>query len=305
MGSYAVIDMGTNSIRLLLAEIDASGRIVESKSALEMTRLGKGVDKTRNLSQESMDATVEALKQYKAMAEAFLVEKIHIIATSAVRDANNRDMFLRRVKEDVGLEIDVISGDEEARLGFLGVLGGTENTEGDLLVIDIGGGSTEFIVGNSDGIHYSVSKDVGAVRMTDKHLSKRYVASSERLMLVDDITSILETTMADLENQTVNHVIGIGGTITTLAAMVHKVAVYDPEKIHNTVITLEEIKYWVGKLEVMTLEERKEIVGLQPKRADIIYAGGMILLNSMEQLGLKSIKISDYDNLEGCLFDRL
>ena len=170
MEKRCVIDIGTNSIRMLTAEIK-NGNIVSSDKILEMTRIGEGVDNTKMLSSAAMDRSIDALKKLKKQALSEGIDDIKAIATSAVRDALNKDEFLKRAKLELDLDIEVISGEKEAELGFAGVISGIDREVKNVLVIDIGGGSTEFIIGNSKGIKYAKSLDVGAVRMTDKHVS--------------------------------------------------------------------------------------------------------------------------------------
>jgi len=299
MPNYAVIDMGTNSIRLLLAKVEG-GRIVESQKELEMTRLGKGVDETKLLSKESMDATVEAIKKFKAKAEAFGAEALKVIATSAVRDASNRASFVKRVLEETGVEIEVISGQTEAELGFKGVLAGVGSDE-PILVVDIGGGSTEFIVGDQKGIEFAVSKDVGAVRMTGKHFTKDPIIRGEKEDLIQNIDEILEETLELVKEHVYGQIVGIGGTLTTISTMKQEMQVYDSKKVQNSEVTKDDIERILNELEGMTQSERQNIPGLQPKRADIIYAGITIMDRILKKINKFDMIVSDSDNLEGVI----
>ncbi len=297
MPNYAVIDMGTNSIRLLLAKVE-DGRIVESQKELEMTRLGKGVDETKLLSKESMDATVTAIKKFKVKAEAFGAEALKVIATSAVRDASNRASFLKRVLEETGVEIEVISGQTEAELGFKGVLAGVGSHES-ILVVDIGGGSTEFIVGDQTGIEFAVSKDVGAVRMTGKHFTKDPIVKDEKEDLIKNIDEILEETLELVKEHAYGQIVGIGGTLTTISTMKQEMQVYDSKKVQNSEVTKDDIEKILNQLEGMTQAERQNIPGLQAKRADIIYAGITIMDRILKKINKFEMIVSDSDNLEG------
>ena len=194
----AAIDIGTNSIRLLKAEIE-NGQLRSGPKALNMTRIGEGVNETGVLSEAGMQRSVDALVGFEAEAKAWGAQKIFALATSAVRDAGNRDEFLNRVKKACGLEIEVISGEQEAKIGFLGVLAGVEDVEGSILVIDVGGGSTELIVGDAGGIMFAHSANVGAVRMTGKHITTDPIADSEYDAVMEDIALITKDVLADLK----------------------------------------------------------------------------------------------------------
>jgi len=297
---YCVIDIGTNSIRMLIAE--AVGKKLNIiKKDLEMTRIGKGVDKTKHLSQDGMDRTIEAIKKFKEAAQVKGVLNIYAIATSAVRDAENKLDFIDRVKRETGIEIQVISGEREAELGFKGVIGGI-GCNGNILTIDIGGGSTELILGNNKGIIFSKSIDIGAVRLTDKFVTTDPISEAELNLINNYIKSSIKDYLDRLKDFNIDKVVGIGGTITTLAAIKEEMSQYDRNKIHNSSLTLEDIKVSIIKFINMTNDERKNIRGLQPKRADIILAGSLILLHLMKGISKKEIIVSDYDNLEGFIF---
>lgn len=303
MAKYGIIDMGTNSVRLMLAKT-RNAEITYSEKHLEMTRLGQGVDETQVLSETSMQNTIDAVLEFKQKAREFGVETLKILATSAVRDAKNREAFIKRLKDRTGLIVEVISGDREAELGFIGVLAGLEH-DGDILVVDIGGGSTEFIIGGNNIIHFAVSENVGAVRMTGKHIFSDVVTSSEKESLVKDIDSIIHNTIESVKKYHFSKIVGIGGTITTISAMKQKMTVYDSKKIHNSEITKTDIDEMLRALGMLNNEERKKILGLASKRADIIYAGITIMERILKDLGKEKIIVSDYDNLEGCLYKEI
>lgn len=299
----AAIDIGTNSIRLLKAQI-INRKLISGDKSLSMTRIGEGVNETGQLSEAAMDRSVKALADFESEARAWGAEAIFALATSAVRDAANSAVFLKRVREACGLEIEVITGDVEARLGFMGVLAGAPDVTGNVLVIDVGGGSTELIVGNRDGIRFAKSVNVGAVRMTGKHVRSNPISDSEFKIMHSDIDEILSEAIGPLRDHDIDAVVGIGGTATTLGAMKLSMETYDRDRIQNSVVTLEETAGMVAQLKTLTVEERKHIKGLQPKRADIILAGAMVIEAVMTALDLSEMRISDYDNLEGCLIDK-
>lgn len=304
MPKHGVIDIGTNSIRLLIAETE-NGKIVNSKKQLEMTRIGKGVDKSKKLSIEGIERSIRALKKFKEVARRDGIKDIKVIATSAVRDAINKKEFLERVKNELDLDIEVISGEREAELGFWGVIYGSDKYIRDILVIDIGGGSTELIIGNTDGIKYRTSINIGAVRMTDKHISTDPIEEKQYVNLIKDIDIILEPVLETIKEFHINDIFGIGGTITTLAAIAQELKEYDKEKIHNYNLIIKEIETQISRFKTLSNDKRKEINGLQPKRADIILAGSSILHEILNSLGHETIKVSDYDNLEGYIFQNL
>ncbi len=302
MKKYSVIDIGSNSIRLLNTAVE-DNTIISSKKYLNMTRLGLNVDKTKMLSLESMEKSVEALKSYMSMIEEFGGEFLGAYATSAVRDSVNKKSFIDDVRDKVGIDINVISGEKEALLGYYGVLAGL-NEARRVLIIDIGGGSTELILGDRDKIHSAVSLNLGAVRMTDKFIRSDLILKEEKEELMSHIKSLISAQIKNIKDFKPEVVVGIGGTITTIGAIDLKMDEYDREKIHNHQINLDTIKTINKDLEHKTLEERMKISGLQPKRADIIYAGGMILEILLEASNLCDIKVSDFDNLEGALVEK-
>lgn len=300
----AAIDIGTNSIRLLKAEI-INGRLMSGNKELNMTRIGEGVNETGMLSEAGMERSVSALVDFENKAREWGAEKIYALATSAVRDSKNRDEFLKRVNDACGLNIEVISGDQEAKIGFLGVLAGVEEINGSILVIDVGGGSTELIVGDSDGIAFAHSANVGAVRMTGKHITTDPITNEEYALVERDIALITEDVLIELKRHNISKAIGIGGTATTLGAMKLEMETYDRFKIQNSSVDIEDISRINAELKALTVKERMELKGLQPKRADIILAGSMVIEHILSELGVDRMYVSDFDNLEGCLMEKL
>ncbi len=294
---YASIDVGTNSIRCLLAEIE-DGKLIGAEKKLEMTRIGEGVNATKQLQPARIISSTNAIKKFVDEAKAFSAENIFIMATSAVRDAENRNVFVDEVERATGYTVDVISGKQEADIGFKGVLAGSVSPERTKLVVDIGGGSTEFIIGNVEGIAFSKSINIGAVRMinmfgNDYKAMSKYI--DEQLKPVVDRISV----------EKIFDLIGIGGTVTTFLTMLKEIEHYKREFVHNQMITRGDIELLSDRLCSLTVEERKKCVGLDPKRADIIDAGGVILSRVMTLIHAEEMVISDYDNLEGYLFYRL
>ncbi|KXG73962.1 Ppx/GppA phosphatase family protein [Thermotalea metallivorans] len=304
MTKLAAIDIGTNSMRLLIARVK-DGKIIESFKDLETTRIGENVDKTGRLSIDAMERNIKALEKFVNIVRKERIENLSVIATSAVRDAENREEFLHRARKELGVEIQVISGDREAQLGFLGVSQGFEGNDEEILVLDIGGGSTEFILGNGVGIRHMTSVNVGAVRMTEKYI----VADPPRLQEIEDLKERVEhiilPTLVRLKEMRVDRVIGIGGTATTIAAVHKELKVYDREKVHHTELNLREVRNVLQKFMSVSLHERRKIPGLHPKRADVIIAGTIILDRILSLLEINTLCISEYDNLEGLIFEQL
>ncbi len=300
---HCVIDIGTNSVRMLIAEYHGSSiNIIKKK--MEMTRIGKGVDKTKLLSERGINETLESLKRFKKEANEEKVGTIYAIATSAVRDAKNKSDFIDRCKREVGINIEVIDGYREAELGFMGILGGLKYN-GNILAIDIGGGSTELIIGSSEGIKYSISIDIGAVRLTDRFITTDPITNNEFEDLKNNIQDNIRNPLQQIKKYSINKVAGIGGTITTLAAIKQNMEEYSREKIHSSILCIEDIDHMINRFMNMNNEQRKLINGLQPKRADIILTGAKILYEILENISKEEIIVSDYDNLEGFLFDNM
>ncbi|QXM07235.1 Ppx/GppA phosphatase family protein [Crassaminicella indica] len=304
MLKLGAIDIGTNSMRMIIAKIE-KGRIVESIKILKPTRMGEKVDQTSRLSKDAIDRNIKALNEFVNIACKEGVNKLPIIATSAVRDAKNKEIFIKRAEEEVGVKVDVITGEREAALGFMGVLKGINKDDENILVIDIGGGSTEFIFGNKEGIKFLCSLDMGAVRMTEKFVTTDPVSKKEVEDIQKAIADCMESMIDSLGKFQIDKIIGIGGTATTLAAISKKMKVYDKAMIHNTKLCHEKVKAILSDFLSKTLENRKKLDGLEEKRADIITAGTIILDKILTMLNVDDITISEYDNLEGLIFEQL
>lgn len=282
--NIGVIDIGTNSVRMLVLKQAPKPVIV--KSYLITTRLGQGMAQSSALSEEAINRTIIALKEFRQHAMDNGVERIFPIATSAVREAANRRVFLERVKGEVGWDVEVISGEMEASLGFEGVVRGLPLLPDNPLVIDIGGGSTELIWENNNKVNYS-SSPVGAVRMTEQKSSQ------------EEIADIFKPVLTRIGKGKHEIAVGIGGTITTLAAIDLKLEDYVPELVHGYEMTIQRIKEINRFLKEMELKERQGIKGLQPERADIITAGIDILEVVMTKLSIAKFIASETDIMLG------
>ena len=296
------IDIGTNSMRLLTTDL-IDNKLTNRKKYVNTTRIGQGVDENGFITEEAMERNINALKEYHDKCLDYGCEKIYCMGTSALRDSKNRSEFIKRAKEESGIDVNVVDGEIEAKLGFSGVTNGIDK-EGDILVIDIGGGSTEFIFGNKEGIERNVSINIGALRLTEKYLSEGYSDSAFSDMR-EFINEQIKDIVSYLNEKEIECVCGIGGTITSLSAVNQNLEIYSMEKVHGSVITREEVQKMMDKFVSCSDEERKHINGLQPKRADIIAAGTEILICIMDNLSKKDVVVSEYDNLEGIAYSSI
>lgn len=295
------IDIGTNSMRLLIADYK-NNKIENREKYINTTRIGQGVDKEGYITEEAMRRNLKALKEFSDKCKEEKCEKVYCMGTSALRDSKNGQDFVNRAKELTNIDVKIICGDEESNLGFMGVLEGTDgNKKDDILVIDIGGGSTEFIIGNEEGIKFCKSENVGALRMTEKFITTDPISDEEFNAMTDFIEETISFTLDSIKHMHISKLVGIGGAITSLSAMNQQLEVYSMEKVHNSVVTKKDLEKILQNLKNMTLNDKKTIKGLQPKRADIITAGVKILHIIMEKLEFETIVISEYDNLEGLL----
>ncbi len=295
----AGIDIGTNSMRLLLADYSAKedgySEFRDRQKETKITRMGRGVDANRMIEPETFAYNLDSFEHFVNQAKEKEAEKIFAIGTSALRDAKNGDIFVEEAEKHTGIKIDIISGALEAELGFYGVSQGVREN-GRILIIDIGGGSTEFVVGSQiEGIIFKKSVDVGAVRMTDQFgedLGKMRQYVFEQIQTMHDL----------VERFSVKKIVGIGGTISTVSAINLCLARYDSDKVHNSQVSIQQADCILKSLCSLSLDERKKVVGLQPERADIIVAGVNILLEIMDKLHFSEITVSEYDNLEGLIY---
>ena len=286
----AVIGIGSNSVRMLAIEVDGS-RAYRLKRDREGTRLFAGLDEHGNLSAESMHKTIAAVTRMADDARALGAEEVHLFATSASRDAANGAQFAAMLRE-TGLDLEIISGDEEAALSFLGATDG-----GFCGVIDIGGGSTELVVGQGTDLQTAFSCQMGAVRL----FGRQPITCRDDLPRVEALAlAILEDKLREHPDMTVpDKWVGTGGTFTTLAAMVKGVKWTERTYMHGTDMPLEKIESIAQTLADMTVEERLQLPGMQPHRADIVVHGICILLAVMKRLNIASIRVSEYGNMDG------
>ena len=297
----ATVDIGTNSMRLLIADYE-NNKIFNRKKYVEVTRIGKGVDEKGMISGEAINLNSSVLEKFISLAKSKRCEKIRIIGTSALRDSKNSDEFIKKAYEKTGVNIEIISGEMEANLGFLGIKSILDEKKY-TLTIDIGGGSTEFILGNRDGeLVFSKSENIGVVRLTERFLKLDIPSDIEIIEMDKYIETVIGDTIDVLKRYDIGKFIGIGGTATSISSMIQKMEIYCSDKIHNSKIYYDELLEIYKNLKKMTLEEKKMIVGLQAKRADVIFTGVCIMKKIMSMLDIEYVTVSEYDNLEGMIY---
>ncbi|MFD5318359.1 exopolyphosphatase [Streptomyces sp. NPDC127098] len=309
MTRAAGIDCGTNSIRLLIADADpATGRLTDLERRMEIVRLGQGVDRTGRLAPEALERTFAACREYAAAIAAHGVtpDRVRFVATSATRDAANRDEFTRGVREILGVAPEVITGDVEAALSFDGAtreLAALPGLTGPYLVLDIGGGSTEFVLGD-DAVRAARSVDIGCVRLTERHLLRDgVIADPPGPELVDamaaDIDAALDLAAERVPLTETHTLVGLAGSVTTVAAIALDLPGYDSAAIHHARIPLERVREITERLLAATHEERAAIPVMHPGRVDVIGAGALVLLRVMERTGATEVLVSEHDILDG------
>lgn len=297
----AGIDIGTLTCRLLIADLLSSGPLKELRSDRKILRLGEGVDQTKQLSLAAMDRVIACLREWKGIVEGYRVDGFTAVATSAVRDATNRDEFLNRVKREVGVEVELISGDEEARRTLLGIRSGLPAGIGDVLALDIGGGSTEFILDRPGQKPIVRSIDIGVVRLCERLLHHDPPTDDEVHQAREWVARETKTAIAGMNGYDAANFVGTAGTITSLAAMAQKLPTYEPARIHNYTLTRETIQELERTLLRRTKAERVGLPGLEKGREEVIAAGAIIIRKIMETLCEKECLVSDLGLREGVL----
>ena len=299
----AVADLGTNSTRLLVADLTAGGGLSEVARRTNVTRLGDGVDSTGRLADDAMERVHDTLSEYRAIADQLAADRAIAVATSAVRDASNGERFQRDVRERSGFDIRTITGEEEARLTFLGATSDRDGKQ-PALVVDIGGGSTEYVVGNpGERPSFHVSTRLGSVRQTERHITGDPPARADLETLADAARAIICAATPGELRRSVSAGIAVAGTATSLAAVAQRLEPYDSERVHGYRLALEECERILAMLAALPLEERREVAGLHPDRAPTIVAGAVILIESMRVFGLDSVETSEADLLHGAALD--
>ena len=299
----AGVDIGTLTCRLLIADLLPVGRLIELRSDRRILRLGEGVDRTKRLTVAAMDRVVQCLKEWRAYIDAASVDAVAVVATSAVRDAENRDEFLDRVSREAGFEVELISGDEEARRTMLGIRSGLPDGVTDVLALDIGGGSTEFILERPGQKPVVRSIDIGVVRLCERLLRHDPPTEEEIRQAREWIAKETNTAITGMGDYQTATFVGTAGTITSLAAMAQKLPTYEPARIHNYRLQLHTIQALEQTLLSRKKAARAGLPGLEKGREEVIAAGAVIIRTVMETLGLAAVLVSDLGLREGVLID--
>jgi exopolyphosphatase/guanosine-5'-triphosphate,3'-diphosphate pyrophosphatase len=289
----AAIDIGTNSVRLLIAE--QRGPEIERK--MRITRLGQGVDVTGALDPKAIDRTTQVLSEYRSRIECFGVQRVRATATSAARDATNSERFFDAAERALGVRPELLGGEEEARLSFLGATAELPQRDGPFLVIDVGGGSTELALGTT-GPEALVSLQLGCVRMTERHLKTDPPTPAQLDACLADIRSEVAKARATIDTERARRVVGLAGTVTTLAALELGLSRYDATRTHHRTLTLAQVETWYERLSRMAAAERRRVLA-EPQRAEVIVGGVAVLLTLMRELGIVELLVSEHDILDG------
>ncbi|SDJ67878.1 exopolyphosphatase / guanosine-5'-triphosphate,3'-diphosphate pyrophosphatase [Actinopolyspora mzabensis] len=311
MVRVAAIDCGTNSIRLLIAEVtvheDGTRELRDLHREMRIVRLGQGVDATGRLSEEALDRTRQALHDYDERIREEAVERTRMVATSATRDAANREDFFGMVRETLGVEAEVITGEEEARLSFVGAVGDLDPADGPFLVADVGGGSTELVLGHWDGkearIAGSHSADIGCVRLTERCLHTDPATPDEVKIASEFTREALDDAFAAVDVSAARRWVGVAGTVTTLSAISHGLSQYDPAAIHLSRVSRTSVDETARELLAMDHEQRAALGPMHPGRVDVIGGGALVVsvlaAELAERAGITDITVSEHDILDG------
>jgi exopolyphosphatase/guanosine-5'-triphosphate,3'-diphosphate pyrophosphatase len=294
----AVVDIGSNSIRLLVADVHSAQDVAELERRSVVTRLGHGVDALARLSPEAADRTFDVLTRYSEAIESLGCERNLAVLTSAVRDAANGPQFSERVRS-LGLDAKVLTGDEEAQLTFLGATSDRPPSNEQGVVIDIGGGSTEFVVGHDHAPTFHTSLQAGVVRMSERHIATDPPLAAERQAIADDVREIFQAGLPASVRASVIRGIAVAGTATSAAAIDQQLDPYDPAKVHGYKLPRNTVQVLLTRLAGMDEAQRRQVPGLHPDRAPTIVAGMVLLSEAMGAFGLREVEVSEHDILRG------
>jgi exopolyphosphatase/guanosine-5'-triphosphate,3'-diphosphate pyrophosphatase len=301
----AVVDIGTNSTRLLVADVADDGTLIELERRTKVTRLGDRLEQTGVLDQAAMERVLATVAEYRMVIEARRAERTVAVLTSAVRDAANGEAFLARVRaQGEALDARVIAGEEEARLTFRGAT--SERAPGDALptlVIDVGGGSTELVVGSGAEVSFHVSTQAGVVRHTERHLATDPPTATELDALAADVRSIFERAVPAPVRETARAAIAVAGTATSLGAIDLDLECYSADSVHGHVVSLATCRRILERLAALPDAQRRTVRGLHPDRAPTIVAGVVMVIEALEVFGLDGTAVSDHDILRGAALE--
>jgi exopolyphosphatase/guanosine-5'-triphosphate,3'-diphosphate pyrophosphatase len=303
MTRVAALDCGTNSLRLLVAEVSGVS-LTDVVRRMEIVRLGEGVDRTGRLSDAALRRTFGVLDEYAALIRSLDVERVRMVATSATRDASNREDFLAGVLERLGIEPEVVTGEQEAALSFDGATRELRDsaTGWPLLVVDIGGGSTEFVLGDAAGSRASRSVDVGCVRLTERHLVDDPPTAAQIEATVSDIEAAIDDAASVVAIDQAASLVGLAGSVTTVVALVLGLTEYDASRIHHARVSATEVSAVTRRLLVATRAERAAIPVMHSGRVDVIGAGALVLDTIMRRCRFHEVVASEHDILDGIAF---
>jgi exopolyphosphatase / guanosine-5'-triphosphate,3'-diphosphate pyrophosphatase len=293
----AVVDMGTNSTRLLVADVE-DGRVREVARESTVTRLGRGVDTSGQLSMEAIEDVCTAVARYLGTYESLGAERVSALATSAVRDASNREMFLAELRERFAIDARILDGESEARLTYLGAWA-ERHAQERTLVVDIGGGSTELVIGDGVEVSAYASLQAGTVRHTERHITNDPPTAGELEALADDVRSLIDEALAGTALPSAETGIGVAGTPTSLAAIDQALEPYDPGRVHGYRLGMHRIQRMLSRLSSLPLAERLRVQGLHPGRAPTIVAGTVIMVQVMRAFKMQEVEVSELDILHG------
>jgi exopolyphosphatase / guanosine-5'-triphosphate,3'-diphosphate pyrophosphatase len=304
----AAVDCGTNSLRLLVADVDlAAGRLTDVDRQMEIVRLGQGVDATGRLAPEALDRTLRALAGYAKIIRESAAGAVRMVATSATRDAANAADFVRGVEEVLGVAPEVLSGEDEAYLSFTGATAELPGGAGPYLVVDIGGGSTEFVLGDGQPVGRpaaragisALSVDIGCVRLTERHLHADPPDRAEIAAAAADVEAALDQVAAAMPAASARTLVGLAGSVTTVAGLALGLAEYDPSRIHHTRVPAAQVAEQTATLLGQTHAERAALGVMHPGRVDVIGGGALVLDHVMRRFGFAEVLVSEHDILDG------
>jgi exopolyphosphatase/guanosine-5'-triphosphate,3'-diphosphate pyrophosphatase len=297
----AAVDCGTNSVRLLVADVDRDrGTLTDVCRRMEIVRLGEGVDATGRIAPGALERTLQALAGYAGLIRESGASAVRMVATSATRDAANASVFVRGVRAVLGVEPEVVTGEEEAALSFTGATTGLAGrTPAPYLVADIGGGSTEFVLGGDGIVTASVSVDIGCVRMTERHLRADPPSPAQIAAAAADIGAALEVVSGKVPVGQARTLVGLAGSVTTVAALAMGLPGYDAASIHHCRVSAQAVHEQAARLLAMTHAQRAALPVMHPGRVDVIAGGAMVLDHIMSRFGFPDVLVSEHDILDG------
>jgi exopolyphosphatase/guanosine-5'-triphosphate,3'-diphosphate pyrophosphatase len=301
---YASIDLGSNTVLLLIVQRESDGSLVEIRQEQRFPRLGEGIQQTGRIKSEKIEKTAQYLEEYLQLCRKYNVRWVKLVGTAALREAENGKEFCATIKNELNVEVNLISGEQEARLGYIGALSNKSELSGRILMVDIGGGSSEFTWGQNDKYEHEISLPIGSVKLTEKYALENRTSSSQIQQAQNFITTVLEKNSARFP-QKVDTMIGTAGTFTTLAQIQMKMSEYDSKKIDSSILKLEQVSDIQAHLKELDAQQRLKIPGLVPGREDVILGGTIIAAEILRFFGKGEIIISDRGLRFGVIIEEL